>query len=157
MATGTINITKTLDNIKAIAVTITGIGATRAKQGKLRLGETDNLESTVEALTAETQGYFVFWLADRGVDIVDQTGTVKILAELLVKMPKDTTTDTNSAIELAESLLTALLRESNYNTAGLLKPTSGGYTDDGGKDTEDGGICYFTFSLEFQTGMTCGN
>lgn len=148
MAAGTILVTKTLDRIKTIATGISGIGASRVFQGYRRFADSENLENLIAALTAETQGYFFFWFKGGGGGVeggaYDGGHTFSVGGVLLVNLPKDTTTDENSAIELAESLKDALLVMDSYST-GEGKPKEILYGLDALETVRNRGILAFGF------------
>jgi hypothetical protein len=113
MPAGTTPPTKTLDRIVAIAGANAGITASRVAHGYTRYAESDNLEALVAALTPETQGYFSAWLKD--VTIAEyEVFPAKIVGELLVSVPKDTSTDLNSAWDFAINFATSLAADANY-------------------------------------------
>jgi len=112
--------TKTLDKVLVVAQGIAGIGASRAFQGYKRWTDGQNKQSLVRALTAETQGYFHCALKSAGtVDdtVSDRPETFDIMAELQVSVPSNTTTDLNSAWDLAISLSIELSKRSNFDGA----------------------------------------
>ena len=120
MPTGTTLPTKTLDRIVAIASATSGITSARVAHGYTRYADSDNLEALVAALTPETQGYFSAWVKD--VTLAEyEVFPAKIIGELLVAVPKDTTTDLNAAWDFAINFATNLAADANY-LAGEAKP-----------------------------------
>lgn len=120
MAAGTLIQTKTLDKVLAVAKGITGIGSSRAFQGYKRWTDAENKAGLIKALTAETQGYFHCMLKSAGsVDdtVADRPETFDIIGELQVGIAKDTSSDLNTAWELALSLSNALALNANFNEA----------------------------------------
>lgn len=114
MAAGTTPLTKTLDRIHAQAAAQAGITAARAFKGYKRWTDTEDFLELVRALTAENQGYF--WVRIAGVNSEGslQKHVWEFEAELAVYVPKDTTTDLNSAWDFAHTLAAALEDESAY-------------------------------------------
>jgi hypothetical protein len=121
MPAGTTLPTKTLDRVVAIAGANSGITASRVAHGYTRYADTDNLEALVSGLTPETQGYFSAWLKDVSV-AENEVFPARIVGELLVSVPKDTTTDLNAAWDFAINFATSLTADSSY-LAGEAKPS----------------------------------
>ena len=121
MPAGTTLPTKTLDRIVAIAGATSGITSARVAHGYTRYADSDNLEALVAALTPETQGYFSAWLKD--VTLAEyEVFPAKIVGELLVAVPKDTSTDLNAAWDFAINFASSLAADANY-LAGESKPS----------------------------------
>jgi hypothetical protein len=144
--------TKLLDQIAVVVGAITGIGA-RVAQGKKRFSEVQNLEADILALTEQSQGYFAFKLGGRSAGNQTVMGGVDVDGILLVHLDKDTTTDANTLFDLAESIVAALGRESNFTSVGA-RPSKINYieSDD---DFEDG-IAVFIFACSYEVGPVCG-
>jgi len=119
MAAGTIGITKTLDQIKVVAAAVTGLTSARVFQGYKRFTSAEDFYADVKALTAESQAFFSYWFfgAGHGVHLGASGGSPPVFnvrGELVCSVNKDSSTDFNSAIELAERLKDALLLASNF-------------------------------------------
>ena len=148
MGAGTINITRTMDAIARIVAAVSGMDAARVFQGYKRFAEATNLEEDLDDLTAETQGYFAFKF--RGKTGGLQAGafgtphTFEVIGRLLVKFNKDSDSDLNSAIELADAISDALMDKSNYNS-GESYPQTIGYVVAENSVIESQGIMVFSF------------
>lgn len=149
MAAGTVTATKLMDRIKVVAEAVAALTG-RTFQGKKRFSEAENLEELVRALTAETQGYFGFWLGPRIGRKPTERGSVVVNGSLLVSLPKDDTSDVNSAYEVADTLLKALLTQSNFSNIGI--GISEGSWEPVSDDLEDG-IAEFEFKLTYEAGL----
>jgi hypothetical protein len=148
MAAGTFAPTRLLDRIGVVAAAITAL-TDRVYQGKKRFSEAENLEENIRALTAETQGYFGFWMGPRREGKVTERGTVTVLGLLVLNLPKDSTSDCNSAYEVAETLLRALKLQSNFSSQGAaFKEGSYQIVDDSLED----GIAEFDFEVTYEIG-----
>ncbi len=79
-----------------------------------------------------------------------------IIGVLYIPLPKDTTTDTNTLLELAESVLRAVQQESQYRSIGV-KPGQCSYEPIGDIDEPEDGICEFVYEMEFDVGMVGGS
>jgi hypothetical protein len=113
MPSGTTLPTKTLDRIVAIAGANSGITAARVAHGYTRYADTDNLEALVAGLTPETQGYFSAWLKDVTV-AENEVFPARIVGELLIAVPKDTTTDLNATWDFAINFAASLTADASY-------------------------------------------
>lgn len=154
MAAGTKVCTKCCDRIKAIVagtgpvnaafVAAFGAGASlRVYQGPKRFDATEQFFRNIEALTAEVQGAFWFCYKGGRHGVNASIAEFSVMGELSVYLPKDTTTDANSAIELAESVKDALLLPANYSSGeGKPKEISFEFHVDW---MESGGIGKFAF------------
>ncbi len=148
MAAGTVSPTRLLDRVNVIASAV-GALTGRVYQGKKRFAEVDNLEQDIRALTAETEGVFGFWMGPRRAGKPTERGTITIVGTLLVNLPKDTTTDCNSAYEVAEALLRALMLQSNFTSQGAgISEGSYQLVDDSLED----GIAEFDFEVTYEIG-----
>ena len=150
MPAGTSPPTKVMDLIKTAAAGVTAIGATRVFQGKKHFSESDNLEGSIRALTAESQGYFSFWLAGRKSADQYHVGAMDVAGQLLVHLSTDATTDFNVGYEVAEALLKAFSLESTFSKT---KPLECAYVNvsDGLED----GIAEFDFALSYELPPIC--
>lgn len=152
MATGILPATKTLDAIAAAVKAIAAIGNSRVYQGKKAFLETESLEKDIVALDAETQGIFAVWLGTR-LAVNDTTGgQLTVRGMLFAYMPKETTTDANSAYELAESVTKEMVKESNF-TAISVRPDGCRYSED--EDEEFKGILVFNFEAVYALPVFC--
>ena len=152
MAAGATITSKIVDVAVARCVAVAAIGAARTTQGKKRFAEGDDRHADVRALTAETQGYAHVSLVSRSYAGMLSSGSVEINVSLLIYLPKDTTTDANSALDLAENTLKSLMEDIPYNAVGGLNPT-GSYQQV--FDGLDDGVLEFTFSISVGTGPLC--
>jgi len=116
MGAGTTQETKTLDRVIELAGGVAGITASRANQGYKRFTDAQNFEDLVQALTVETQGYFAAWIrrAQRADELENRRPTFQIVAELVVRLAKDSSSDMNSAWDFALGLLDELRDTDNY-------------------------------------------
>lgn len=150
MAAGLTVWTKTLDKVLAVAKANSGIGINRAFQGYKRWANNENLEDQIRGLAAETQGYFFCQLKNAGYS--DSTTSSRpeefsIAAELVVYVPKDTTTDLNAAWDFACGLAMELSSAANFNEAdrGLGIPVRCRFNLHNLDVVEKGGIAVFDF------------
>ncbi len=139
-----------MDKVAVAAATVTAVSG-RVYQGKKRFAEVDSLEGNVRALTAETQGYFGFWLGPRVSNGNYHPGACTVYGELLVRLPKDTTSDVNSAYEVAEALCKALSQEATFRLVG--KPLTIEYelVDDEFEDN----VASFQFTMNYELPQIC--
>jgi hypothetical protein len=118
---GTTLPTRTLDRIIAIAGANSGITAARVARGYTRYADSDNLEALVAALTPETQGYFSAWLKD--VTVAEyEVFPARVVGELLIAVPKDTSTDLNATWDFVINFANSLAADANY-VPGEAKPS----------------------------------
>ncbi len=149
------NVTKLVNKVAALAGTVTGLVG-RVYQGKKEIADSTNVENAVRALTPETQGYFTCWFQARRASTQTRVGAVVIGGLLVMSMVKDTDSTLEDLVDTAERLASALMVESAFLAvaSGVARPLSVEYTmsEDGLED----GIVEFSFTLEYQIGMTCG-
>lgn len=117
MGAGTLQVTKMLDRIKTVVEALTPFTG-RVYQGKKRFSEAENFEETLKGLTAQSQGYFSFWLEHRSCGVRNETTEATVSGIAAIYMPKDTTTDENTCLETMDNLCSALTKESNFSTLG---------------------------------------
>jgi hypothetical protein len=116
MMAGTTAPTKTLERAVAQAKTISGLGSTRVFQGYKRWTEAENFDGLVQALTANTQGYLVLWLA--GLSSGGRLGslTITIAGELTIPVAKDSSADGSDMWDFVESIRQALEDQTDYGS-----------------------------------------
>jgi hypothetical protein len=96
-------------------VSPSGAVSNRLFEGKRRIAETENLETQARALTAYSQGLLAWWPVERttGSD-VSQQGLFIVGGALYVRLPRDTTTDMGTVLDLLETLGAAINQECSY-------------------------------------------
>lgn len=154
MPAGNICVTKTMDRVNAIVSAVSGIQA--VYQGYKRFTDAQNFYDIVGSATAESQGYFYFWLKKSGHSfIMDSVPTFEACGELLIPVVKNSSTDLNVAVELAEAVKDALLLRSNWSsTSGVVGPAYIGYEFDGVSISEAGiGVASFGFGNDGKGSM----
>jgi hypothetical protein len=106
--------TKTLDRAVAQAKTISGLGSSRVFQGYKRWAESDNFDTLVQALTANTQGFLALWLA--GLSDSGRLGslTITIAGELTIPVAKESSSDLSTLWDFIESIRQALGSQAAY-------------------------------------------
>jgi hypothetical protein len=144
-------VTNLLDKIAAQVATVTAIGA-RVYQGKKRLAESDNFEAAIRALNAESQGYFIFWLGPRTLRSLREPGSVEVHGVLVFYLPKDDTSDVNTAYDMAEEVAAVVGNINQFKAvgAGVNAITFEMVTD----DIEDS-IAEFQFTMTYDLGPNC--
>lgn len=154
MAAGTICVTKTLDRINVIVAAVSGIQA--VYQGYKRFTDAQNFYDIVGAGTSESNGWFYFWLKSSGHAFkLDTMPTFEVVGELLVPVVKNTSTDLNTAVQLAEAVKDALLLNTNWPVGnGYVGPQFISYEFDGVSISEAGiGVASFGFGNEGKGSM----
>lgn len=153
MGAGARQPSRVLDRIAYQVGTIAAIG-TRIAQGKRRFTELESsLENVVKALTAESQGYFAFYMSERSSGNQTEVGTMTVTALLFASLPKDTTSDVNSLSDLLEDVLKQLSIESNFSNIGA-RPASVTYAES--PDNFEDGISVWEFTAVYKIGAVSG-
>jgi hypothetical protein len=105
----------TLDDEGETAVSPSGAVSSRLFEGKRRIAETENLEETVRALTAETQAVLIWYPIERvSGSNINLEGVFVVGGLLLVRLPRDTTTDLGDVLDLCEAIGAAVNQECMY-------------------------------------------
>ena len=146
-------ITDTLDNLATIVGAVSGID-NRIHQGYIRFSATQNYEDMITALTPYTQGYFDFWFLESTLGIRGDPATFNVAGELHVYVPKETSDDLNSPIELATNVRNAIMTPANWSTSGLCMPTICTFRFVGVNVTHTPGVATFAFGGDNGGNMT---
>lgn len=140
--------TKALDRVVAIAGGLGAIGERTAK-GFKSYADGYNWQDEVKALNPETQGFFSAWLLgcnNLSQNMGEGVGIIRIAAELAVYVPKDVSSEMQSAWDLALDLADAIGTVANWEAGeGIPGPIDiqlAGVLND---NPNGPGICVFDF------------
>ena len=151
MPSGTTLPTKTLDRIVAIAAANSGITGSRIARGYTRYADSDNLQALVAGLTPESQGYFSAWLKD--VTLAEnEVYPARIVGELLLSVPKDSSTDLNTAWDFVINFASSLAADANYQP-GEAKPSRVAFSLHAIDTSSTQGIAIFDFGAYGRGGI----
>lgn len=143
-----------MDAIEEEVAGIAAIGASRVFQGKKRFVDATDHGNDVRGLTAETQGYFTFWIGRRSSNAQAAEGELIVEGELEVRLPKDTTTDVNSAYDLAEAVTAAVGSDATFAAlAAGVRPSGIDWQE--AEDGLENDIMTFAFTMRYQLPRTC--
>lgn len=133
--------------VNTAAAGVTGLSSGRVKQGRKWYAESATpLESLVGALTAESQGYFFYWLGPRTIgDRIGSPGTATCYGMLFFKLDKDADSAMDSAYELAERLAKALSDPATFLASKVVE-----ITYECGEEDRENSIAVFDFQMTYQ-------
>lgn len=144
-----------LDACNTQAQSVAGLSSSTIFQGKKRFLETDNFENLVRASTAETAGYLMLYPGERESRGQIEVGTLQVIGELFVCVPKDTTTTMDNAFSFVESVTVALQQESAFYGLGC-RPISCKYKISSDEKLEEGFVV-FDIDVVFEAGVIGGS
>lgn len=108
-------------NISSAAAT--GACSVRVSQGKRRFSDDEDFEEKIRALSAETKGWFCFWVEERTLPTsTEVVGNLLIKGELLVHLPKDTTTHGSLLYDFVEDLFLDIMSDDAFNCGAFNSP-----------------------------------
>ena len=165
---GQTTITQYMDAIAAIATAYGGGGIVSPKPGYTRWADGQNYEQLVAALNPVTptappaspvQGFFSYWLKDFEY-VENELNPARIIGEMAVYVPKDTSTDMNAAWDFMIGFVQAIGAGTNYLTGAgfaavnLAPPGPIRCSLFKVQMIETGGLCMFDFGNYGSGGIT---
>lgn len=150
MPAGTSVITMTSDAIATALSTVGGI--VTIWQGKHR-DATATTEDSVRAYAAEVQGLFYYKLRSRTARNQTTMGEVEFVGSMMIRLPKDDSSDCNPAYDLCEEACAALAKEANFVSSGT-RPDSITW-EPSNADRHEDDVAVFEFRMRYLVGPPC--